>query len=119
MLWPQTFLINSQGAKAGTLGLHIVAPGLIERAKVVQQCAELGVIRAERLFADRQRAFVKRFRFTVIAPAFVHEREIIERPDNQCIVSARQLLLIFQGAQQELLGFIRISPSSDRRRQDC
>ena len=72
--------------------------------QVVEGRGHIGVVCAERLLPDRQRALVERLGVGVLALVLVHDGQVVEGRGHVGVVCAERLLLDRQRALVERLG---------------
>ena len=76
----------------------------VQRRQVVEDRGHVGMVRAERLLADRQRALVERLGLGVAALVVVQRRQVVQRCGVVGMVRAQRLLADRQRALVERLG---------------
>ena len=90
-------------ARIGECVLAVAAAGG-EDGQVVEGVGHIGVVCAERLLLDRQRALVERLGVGVLALVCVHDGQVVEGVGHIGVVCAERLLLDRQRALVEPLG---------------
>ena len=74
------------------LGLGVAALGSVQPGQVVERGADVGVVGAQRLLADGERALVERLGLGVAALVAVQRGQVVERGADIGVVGAQRLL---------------------------
>ncbi len=80
------------------LGLGVAALAPLEHGQVVERGADIGVVGAERLLADREGALVERLGLGVAALGPVQLGQVVERRGDIGVVGAQRLFADREGA---------------------
>ena len=100
----RSFLVDSQGAFLERQGEIVSSRGSVENSQIVQVRGYGGVARAEDLLVSLKGALLKGFSFRIPAFDSIDHRQVVQRA-GESSVRLTQLLGLFQGAQETLLGF--------------
>ena len=101
---PSAFSRIARVALVERLGLGVAALGLVQLGQVVERLCDIGVVGAQRLLVDRQRALIERLGLGVAALVLVQQGQVVERCSHIGVVGAERLLADRQRALEERLG---------------
>ena len=76
----------------------------MQGSQILQARDHIGVVGAEHLLANRQRALVERFRLSIVALGFAERGQVVQARGHIGVVGAERLLPDGQRALEERLG---------------
>src|SRR4029077_13262461 len=85
-------LLQRQAALVDWFRSRIAALIDIERGQIVEDCAELGMVRAEQFFADRQRTLVQRLGIGIAAQVRVEQAKVAQGCGDVAMLGPERLL---------------------------